>query len=461
MRLRFAPSPTGYFHVGGARTALYNRILATQHGGTLILRIEDTDAERNRPEWTQGIFDALRWIGADWDEGPYFQSERASLHHDAAVRLYGEGLAYYCDCTREDIDARTKGNATPGYDSFCRGRELEPGPGRALRFRTPREGTTVVADLIRGTPTFENRLIEDFVIQRSDGSATFILANVVDDMDLKVSHVVRGEEHLPNTPKAQLLWEALGGGDPPVWAHVPVLVNEKRQKLSKRRDKVALENYRDEGYLAEAMRNYLLTLGWAPPGDREIVPWEVILDTFRLEDVNSAPAFFDQKKLLAFNDEYIRALPLDEFITACQPWLGADAPWPAERFDAAVFARLAPLVQERCKVLDAVPGYVEFAFLDAAPDDPASWDKVMTGDAVGLLDEVIAAYSTLEPWLAAALKETLEAIGTSRGLKLAKAQAPVRVATMGRTVGLPLFESLEVLGRDRALERLRAARGRL
>jgi glutamyl-tRNA synthetase len=462
MRLRFAPSPTGYFHVGGARTALYNRILATQHGGTLILRIEDTDAERNRPEWTQGILDALRWIGAEWDEGPYFQSERAAVHRDAAERLYTDGAAYYCDCTRDQLEARTKGNATPGYDGFCRDRGLGPAPGRALRFRTPRDGTTTVVDLIRGTPTFENRLIEDFVIQRGDGSTTFILANVVDDMDLKVSHVVRGDEHLPNTPKAQLLWAALGGGEPPVWAHVPVLVNEKRQKLSKRRDKVALESYRDEGYLDAAMRNYLLTLGWAPPGDREIVPWEVILDTFRLVDVNSAPAFFDEKKLLAFNDEYIRALPIAEFVAACEPWLTAPvAPWSPERYDPAVFARLAPLVQERCKVLGAVPSYVDFVFLDAAPDDPPSWTKAMTADAAALLDEVIAAYSVLPDWSAPALKGTLEAIGAARGLKLAKAQAPVRVATMGRTVGLPLFESLEVLGRDRTLDRLQAARGRL
>src|SRR6476469_831717 len=314
LRLRFAPSPTAFFHVGGAHTALYNRILTTQHGGTLILRIEDTDAERNRPEWTQGILDALRWIGAEWDEGPYFQSERAPLHRDAAARLYADGAAYYCDCTREQVEARTKGNATPGYDGFCRDRGLEPGPGRARRFRTPREGTTTVVDLIRGTPTFENRLIEDFVIQRGDGSATFILANVVDDMDLKVSHVVRGEEHLPNTPKAQLLWEALGGGEPPVWAHVPVLVNEKRQKLSKRRDKVALESYRDEGYLADAMRNYLMTLGWAPPGDREIVPWAVIEEQFRLEDVVPSPAFFDVKKLTAFNGEYLRQLSPEQFV---------------------------------------------------------------------------------------------------------------------------------------------------
>jgi glutamyl-tRNA synthetase len=461
-RLRFAPSPTGYFHVGGARTALYNRIVATQHGGTLVLRIEDTDADRNRPEWTQGIMDSLRWIGAEWDEGPYFQSERAALHREAAERLYAGGHAYYCDCTREQIEARTKDAATPGYDSFCRDRSFGPGPGRALRFRTPREGATVVVDLIRGTPAFENRLIEDFVIQRSDGSAVFVLANVVDDIDMKISHVVRGEEHLTNTAKAQLLWEALGGGEPPVWAHVPVLVNEKRQKLSKRRDKVALESYRDEGYLAAAMRNYLMTLGWAPPGDREIVPWEVILDTFRLADVNSAPAFFDEKKLLAFNDEYVRALTVDDFVVAAQPWLVAPAaPWPPDRYDAATFRILAPAVQERCKVLSAVPFYVDFVYLEDSADDPASWAKAMSGEGTAaLLDAVIDTYAQCE-WRGPVLKAALEAIGTERGLKLAKAQAPVRVATMGRTVGLPLFESLEVLGRDRALTRLRAARGRL
>jgi glutamyl-tRNA synthetase len=462
MRLRFAPSPTGYFHVGGARTALYNRILATQHGGTLILRIEDTDTERNSPEWTQGILEALRWIGVDWEEGPYFQSERAPLHREAAERLFAEGWAYYCDCTRDQIEARTKGSPTPGYDGFCRGRGLGPGPGRALRFRTPREGTTTVVDVTRGTPTFENRTIEDFVIERGNGTATFILANVVDDMDMKVSHVVRGEEHLSNTPKAELLWAALGGGEPPVWAHVPVLVNEKRQKLSKRRDKVALESYRDEGYLADAMRNYLMTLGWAPPGDREIVPWDVILDTFRIEDVNSAPAFFDEKKLLAFNDEYLRAMPVGEFIAAAQPWLVPPAaPWPRERFDAGTFAHLAPLVQERAKVLSAVPFYVDFAFLPEPSDDPASWTKAMTGDAGALLDEVIAAFEAVDDWSAPVLKEALEGVSATRGAKLAKTQAPVRVAAMGRTVGLPLFESLQVLGRDCALTRLRTARGRV
>jgi glutamyl-tRNA synthetase len=460
-RLRFAPSPTGYFHVGGARTALYNRVVADQLGGTFVLRIEDTDSERNRQEWTDGIQRAMQWIGAHWDEGPYFQSQREHLYAEAAERLVAHGRAYYCDCTREVVDARTKGSATPGYDGFCRDRGLGPAPGRALRFRTPREGSTVVVDVVRGTPTFENRLIEDFVVQRGNGSAMFLLANVVDDIDMGITHVLRAEEHLPNTPKAILLWEALDGGPLPVFAHLPVLVNEQRQKLSKRRDKVALEDFRDEGFLAEAMRNYLMLLGWSPSGNREIVPFDEMAREFRLEDCVPSPAFFDVKKLRAFNGEYIRALPPEEFVARCQPWLAGEvAPWPADLFDVGAFAAMAPLVQERVTVLSEVPAMVDFLFLAEPPLDQASWDKAMKEPAAAVLDGVLAAYEASR-WEAEALKVALTEVGEAHGLKLGKAQAPVRVAVTGRTVGPPLFESLEALGRERTLERLRAARARL
>nr|MDT0664608.1 glutamate--tRNA ligase family protein [Micromonospora sp. DSM 115978] len=300
-------------------------------------------------EWVDGIISALDWLGISPGgyEGPVMQSSRAGRHTEAAGSLHAAGLAYYCDCTRDALTART-GSAQRGYDGFCRERGLEPGPGRALRFRTPDEGTTVVVDVIRGRPEFPNDTIEDFVIARADGSALFILANVVDDIDMGITHDIRVEEHLSNTPKAQLLWGALGAGEPPVWAHVPVIVNEKRQKLSKRRDKVALEAYRDEGYLSDAMRNYLMLLGWAPPGDDEIVPWETIEATFALEDVKPSPAFFDEKKLRAFNGEYVRALSVEEFVAACEPWVRAEAaPWPADAFDPAVFAELAALAQSR------------------------------------------------------------------------------------------------------------------
>jgi glutamyl-tRNA synthetase len=454
------------FHVGGARSALQNWVFARQHGGAFVLRIEDTDASRNRPEWTEGILSALDWLGISRGsyEGPYFQSDYAAQHREAAEKLAAAGRAYYCDCTREAVQART-GSQYRGYDGFCRDRGLSPGPGRALRFRTPDEGETRVVDLIRGEPTFDNALIEDFVIARADGSAVFLLANVVDDLTMGITHVIRAEEHLPNTPKQQLLWAALGHA-PPVWAHVPVVVNEKRQKLSKRRDKVALEAYRDEGYLADTMRNYLMLLGWAPRGDREIVPWSVIEAEFRLEEVNPSPAFFDERKLRAFNGEYLRALSVEEFIAACRPWLTGTAtipapPWRPEDFDAAAFAAVAPLAQTRVAVLSEIVPAVDFLFLAEPPVDEAAWAKAMKEGAADLLADAVAAYEALPAWEAEPLKTATEQVGAARGLKLGKAQAPVRVATTGRTVGLPLFESLAVLGRERTLARLRTALARL
>ncbi|MCP2340943.1 glutamate--tRNA ligase [Actinomadura rupiterrae] len=456
IRVRFAPSPTGMFHVGGARSALFNWVMAKQSGGTLVLRIEDTDASRNSPEWTEGIIRALAWLGMDGGEyeGPYFQSANADKHAEAAATLREQGRAYYCDCTREQIVERT-GDSHKGYDGFCRDRGLEPGPGRALRFRTPDEGETVVVDLLRGKPVFKNSALEDFVIARADGSVTFLLANSVDDMSQGITHVVRGEEHLSNAPKQQLLWEALGG-TPPVWAHVPVIVNEKRQKLSKRRDKVALEDYRDEGYLAEAMRNYLMLLGWAPSGDREIVPWDVVVDEFRIEDVNTSPAFFDVKKLAAINGDYIRMLPVEKFVAACLPFLER-VPFEV---DMAVFDQLAPLAQTRLTVLSEIGQLIDFAFLPEPPFDEQSWKKAMKEPAAQILADAAEAYRDA-PWRADELKDRLEAVGAAHGLKLGKTQAPVRVAVTGRTVGLPLFESLEILGRERTLQRIEAARTKL
>jgi glutamyl-tRNA synthetase len=461
VRVRIAPSPTGYFHVGGARTALHNWVFAAQRGGVFVLRIEDTDTSRNSPEWTDGIVRALEWLGIapGGYQGPEFQSANSGPQLDAARRLFERGAAYYCDCTREDVVAR-RGASFRGYDKHCRDRGLEPAPGRALRFRTPLEGSTVVADVVRGKPEFDNKELDDFVIVRGDGSPLFLLANVVDDITQGITHVIRAEEHLPNTPKQQLLWEALGQA-PPVWAHVPVLVNEKRQKLSKRRDKVALEDYRDQGYLADAMRNYLMLLGWSPSGDREIVPWSVVESEFRLEDVIGSPAFFDEKKLRAFNGEYIRALPVDAFAAACAPWLAAPyAPWSPSEYDPAAFAAVAELAQTRVAVLSEITALVDFFFLPEPAIDEAAWAKAMNAAAPDLLRAARAAYAQA-PWEADALKAALEAVGAERDLKLGKAQAPVRVAVTGRSVGLPLFESLVVLGRDRTLARLDAALAKL
>lgn len=451
------------FHVGGARSALYNWATARQQGGKFVLRIEDTDAARNKPEWTEGIITALAAIGISASdpafEGPYFQSHHAGRHREAASKLFEVGRAYYCDCTREQVSERT-GSEHLGYDGYCRDRALAYQPGRALRFRTPDDGQTVVVDLVRGEPAFPNAAIEDFVIARGDGSPVFLLANVVDDIDEQITCVIRGEEHLSNTPKQQLLWEALDA-QPPVWAHLPVIVNEKRQKLSKRRDKVALEDYIAEGYLPAAIVNYLMLLGWAPKDGVEIRPYEELEALFRVEDVNSSSAFFDVRKLAAFNGEYLRALPEADFVQACRPWLEPSrAPWPAEGFDQAVFERLAPLVQTRITVLGEVVDYVDFVFLDEPVWDEASWSKAMKPGADAILRDARQGFASVG-WTVDEIRAALEQVAAAHDLKIGKAQAPVRVAVTGRTVGLPLFESLEVLGRGRVLSRLDASLAKL
>jgi len=462
-RVRFAPSPTGYFHVGSARTALFNWLFARGAGGTFILRIEDTDVERNREEWVDGILSALAWLGMAPDEGPVRQSTRHDLYEAAVDKLWASGAVYACDCTRDEIQARTKDNPTPGYDGYCRARGL-PREGNALRFRVPDEGATVVHDIVRGDVVFPHNAIEDFVAVKSNGAPLFVLANVVDDIDMAITHVIRGEDLLPSTPKGLLVWSALAGPDAPVpaFAHLPMLVNEKRQKLSKRRDPVAVEDYRDEGYLAEAMRNYLALLGWSDPEGREILTVDDMVGAFRLDHVNHAPAFFDVDKLRWMNGEYLRAMPVDAFVDEARPWLEAPrAPWPRERFDEAVFRTMAPLVQERVTVLDEVPGMVDFLFLEAPVIDEVSWAAVTADERSGaLLEAAIATYRSCE-WTADALHEATRRLADEAGIKLKRAQVPVRVAVTGRRVGPPLFQSLEVFGREAVLERLGTALDRL
>ncbi len=459
-RYRFAPSPTGYFHVGGARTALYNWILALQTNGVFVLRVEDTDDSRNNPQWTQGILDALAWLGIDGHdshfEGPYFQSANAALHVAAAEKLFEQGKAYYCDLSTEDIQKRAKETGKQGYDGYSRDRGLGPGAGHVLRFRVP-EGSTIVEDQVRGKVEFDNATIEDFVLLRSNGSPVFLIANVVDDINQAITHVVRAEEHLPNAPKQQMIWQALGV-TPPSWAHVPVLVNEQRKKLSKRRDKVAVEQYREEGVLADAMKNYLMTLGWAPTGDTEIVQFEKIVAEFSLSTVNHSPAFFDIVKLQSFNADYIRAMSLGDFIAACEPWLlGEKAPWSAANYDAKVFAEIAPLIQTRVQLLQEVPSMVDFLFCDLPTIDDAAFTKAFAPEwASATLIEIRDAFKTCE-FTPDALKAVVEAVGEKHSLKLGKLQAPLRVAVTGRSVGPPLFEPIAMLGRDATLKRIDVA----
>ncbi len=464
-RFRFAPSPTGYLHVGNARAALFNWLEARRVGGELLLRVEDTDRERSSSELVENILTSLRWLGLDWDGDIVFQADNLDAHRAAAERLLGTGRAYWCDCTAEAVQARAKERGgPPGYDGFCRERGLERSDRTALRFRAPDDGTTSFADLVRGAVVFENKTIEDFVLLRSTGMPVFLLSNALDDAAMGITHVVRGEDHVPGTPKYLMLRDALDLGRPEVFAHLPMLVNEGRQKLSKRKDSVSVADFAAAGYLPEAMVNYLALLGWGPKDGVEIRPLTEIIDRFRLGDVTSSPAFFDTKKLQAFNAEYLRALPVGEFVERARPFLTRGA--AAE----AVLEPVAALVQERVRLLTEVEPMVAFLLDDPLEVDEESWTKAMVKGkaAPEMLDATIAGLEVLERWVADEIRGAIEVAAVSAGLvsaegqpQLSKAQGPVRVATTGRSVGPPLFESLEALGRERTLARLRAAREQL
>lgn len=422
VRVRFAPSPTGYLHVGSARTALFNWLYARATGGTMLLRIEDTDASRNQPELVTNILDALTWLGITWDEGPQFQSAHADRHRGVVEDLLASGHAYHDD--------------------------------GAVRLRVPEDGVTGWDDVVRGRIEFENAHVEDFVIRRSDGSPTFLLANAVDDVDAGITHVIRGEDMINNMPKQLLLLEALGARGDVVYAHLPLLVDEQRRKLSKRFGDVAVERYRERGIVAPAMANYLALLGWSPGDDVEIRPMAEIVERFRLEDAHASSAFFDVRKLTHVNATHLRALGPDAFRSAVAPFCSHPLDGLPDDYVRAL--------QERTQTLCDVEPLVAWLFAEEPVVDPDAWARAVAGGphAEALLAGAIAAYADA-PWESAELHRRLAELGEAVGLKLGKAQAPIRVAVTGTTVGPPLFESLEVLGRERTLARLRAARARL
>jgi glutamyl-tRNA synthetase len=394
------------------------------------------------PELTEVIFEYLRWLGIDWDEGPYFQSERRQRHREAVEQLLAGGHAYLCDAQNNEVA----------------GTELQD--GLAVRFRMPAGRTVTFADVIRGEVSFQTDDMEDFVIWRKSGSAMFLLANAVDDADTGITHAIRGEDLLSGAPKVILLLGALGL-EAPVYAHLPLLVNEARKKLSKRRDDVSVADYRARGYLPEAMVNYLALLGWGPSDGVEIRPIAEIVARFRLEDVNRAAAFFDQRKLEHFNGEYIRQLDVDELVRRTRPWVVEDAPWPPERFDPEVYRQMVPHIREKLRVLSDAPRYVDFLFLADPPVDEESWAKAMAAPGVpALVAEVREALATCE-WDVDTVRDLTFGAGEALGVGRSKTQLPIRVAITGRTVGPPLFEPMVLLGRDEVLRRLGSAQARL
>ncbi|MET9482817.1 glutamate--tRNA ligase [Streptomyces sp. NPDC006638] len=483
VRVRFCPSPTGNPHVGLVRTALFNWAYARHTGGTLVLRIEDTDAARDSEESYEQLLDSLRWLGLDWDEGPevggphapYRQSQRMDLYRDIADQLLAAGNAYPCYCTTEELDARraaARAAGKPsGYDGHCRDLSAErkaayeaEGRTHIVRFRMPDEPITFT-DLVRGELTFTPENVPDYGIVRANGAPLYTLVNPVDDALMDITHVLRGEDLLSSTPRQIALYQALTAlgvaKGVPAFGHLPYVMGEGNKKLSKRDPQSSLNLYRERGFLPEGLLNYLSLLGWSLAPDRDIFSMDEMVAAFDIADVNANPARFDLKKAEAVNADHIRLLDVKTFTEACGPWLRAPhAPWAPESFDAAAFEELAPLAQTRLTVLSDITANVDFLFLDEPAEDQASWEKAMKPGADALLATARTKIADSE-WTAEALKNAVLAAGEEHGLKLGKAQAPVRVAVTGRTVGLPLFESLELLGRERTLARIDAALAKL
>lgn len=478
VRVRFPPSPTGALHVGTGRTVLYNWLFARHHGGVMVFRVDDTDAERSTEEFLEDIIEGLRWLGLDWDEGivvggplgEYRQSRRLARYQEVAQQLVASGWAYYDFATPEQLESlRAEAAAagrSPGYDGRFRLPNAEAtarvaaGEKAPIRFAVPRPGETGFGDAIRGELRFDHANVDDFVLLRSDGTPTYHLASSVDDVDHGITHIIRGEDLLPSTPKHILIAEAMGA-PAPIYAHLSLLTGPDGAKLSKRHGATSLRAYRDEGILAEAMRNYLAILGWSPGTDEEIVLLETMVARFDLGAVSKNPAVFDITKLEWMNGVYIRALGPEEFAERARPFVEQALGRPLEPAERAAFAAIAPLVQERARRLTEVGAQVRFLFAEAEMD-PAAWQSVMAAPAVGpALEAAAAALAALEAWDKEAIEGALRAVLEARGLTARKGLQPIRVAVTGSTVSPPLFESIAVLGRERTLGRLRAAAGRL
>ncbi|KNB51106.1 glutamyl-tRNA synthetase [Streptomyces caatingaensis] len=469
--------------MGLVRTALFNWAFARHHGGTLVFRIEDTDAARDSEESYEQLLDAMRWLGFEWDEGPevggphapYRQSQRMDIYRDVAQKLLDAGYAYRCYCTAEELDARREAaraaGKPSGYDGKCRvvtpeqkaAYEAE-GRQSIVRFRMPDE-TITFTDLVRGELTFTPENVPDFGIVRANGAPLYTLVNPVDDALMEITHVLRGEDLLSSTPRQIALYKALielgVAKAVPEFGHLPYVMGEGNKKLSKRDPQSSLNLYRERGFLPAGLLNYLSLLGWSLSADQDIFSMDEMVAAFDISAVNANPARFDLKKAEAINADHIRRLEVKDFVEACRPWLRAPhAPWAPESFDAAAFEALAPLAQTRLTVLSDITANVDFLFLPEPVEDEASWAKAMKEGSDALLRTAREKLAAAE-WNAEAIKAAVVAAGEEHGLKLGKAQAPVRVAVTGRTVGLPLFESLEILGRERTLARVDAALAKL
>jgi glutamyl-tRNA synthetase len=484
VRVRMAPSPTGSPHVGLVRTALFNWAFARHHGGTFVFRIEDTDKERSTQESYDAILDLMRWLGLDWDEGPevggpyapYRQSERSDLYTDALAKLAASSYTYDCFCTTEEVDARRKasGSKVMGYDGFCRDLSAEQraafeaeGRSSIVRFRMP-EGSVTWQDLVRGEVTFETQYVPDFALCRANGDPLYTLVNPVDDALMRITHVLRGEDLLSSTPRQIPLHTALIelgiGTVMPEFGHLPFVMGEGNKKLSKRDPEAHALAYRDQGFLPEGLLNYLALLGWAIAADRDVFSMEEMIAAFEIGDVNPNPARFDIKKADAINSAQMRLLSVDDITDRALPFLktAGVVSDPVSDADAQLLEQAMPLVAERINKLTEAVDMLGFLFVDEAAFavDPADAEKLLNDDGRAVVARAMSRLETLESWSTAAIQDALQAeLVDGMGLKPRNAFGPVRVAVTGRRISPPLFESMELLGRERSLGRLQSALG--
>jgi len=478
VRVRYAPSPTGFPHVGNIRTALFNWLFARHHRGKFILRIEDTDVARRVEGAVEAILESLRWLGLDWDEGPevggehgpYFQSQRLQIYQPLAQRLVEEGQAYLCYCSPERLERvrqeQIRRKQPPRYDRRCRNlseeerKSLEAqGIVPVVRFKTPLEGETRFQDLIRGEITFKNELLDDFVLLKSDGYPTYHLASVVDDHLMQISHVLRADEWLSSTPRHVLLYQALGW-EPPLFAHLPMILGPDRSKLSKRHGATSITEFQEQGYLPEAVLNFLALLGWSLDDHTEILSREELVRYFSLERIGKTAAIFDHKKLRWMNGVYLRKLSPEEFLERLLPFLERDLPPEARKsLSRDYVAQIAPLIQERITLLGEAADYTLFFFLDELSYDPSLLLNrgLSAKDAYHALHISLEKLEALGDFSAESLEGLLRNLASELGLRTGELFGLLRVAVTGRTAAPPLFQTMAVLGRERCLRRIELA----
>jgi len=454
MRTRFAPSPTGYLHIGGARTALYSWLHARHHGGRFILRIEDTDRERSTQESVNAILEGMTWLGLEYDEGPFYQTGRFDRYKEVIQQLLDKGLAYYCYCTREELEAMReeamRRKEKPRYDGRCRLRNgSREGVEPVIRFKNPTEGAVVVDDLIKGRVVFQNSELDDLIIARSDGTPTYNLTVVVDDWDMGISHVIRGDDHLNNTPRQINLLQALGA-EPPVYAHVPMILGEDGKRLSKRHGAVSVMQYREEGYLPEALLNYLVRLGWSS-GDQEIFSIDEMIELFDVSNVNSAASTFNPDKLLWLNQQYIIATEPKKIAHHLSVHLGKLGIDPADGPD---LLEVVAAQKERARTLVEMAEISTFIYRDFEDYDEAAAKKHLRPAAEVPLLKAREALSAVDPWTEERLHAVVQMVAEELEVKMGKVAQPLRVAVVGRAASPGIDVTLKLVGRDACLRRI-------